>query len=85
MRPQLFNLAEDPDEVNDLAEDPAHSSIRDELVERVLDGWDPDEVTRKVALAQQDQRVLAAWARNVDPPDKYRVEQGPEMDFLDGP
>ena len=85
MRPQLFNLAEDPDEVNDLAEDPAHRSIRDELVERVLDGWDPDEVTRKVALAQQDQRVLAAWARNVDPPDKYRAEQGPEMDFLDGP
>ena len=49
MRPQLFNLAEDPDETNDLAEDPAHSSIRDELIERVLDGWDPDEVTRKVA------------------------------------
>ena len=85
MRPQLFNLAEDPDEINDLAEDPAHAHVRDELVERVLDGWDPDEVTRKVALVQQDQRVLAAWAKTVDPPDKYRAEQRPEMDFLDGP
>jgi choline-sulfatase len=85
MRPQLFNLAEDPDEMNDLAEDPAYSSIRDELIERVLDGWDPDEVTRKMAVAQQDQRVMTAWARNVEPPDNYRAEQGPEMDFLDGP
>ena len=85
MRPQLFNLAEDPDEMNDLAEDPAYSSIRDELVERVLDGWDPDEVTRKMAVAQQDQRVITAWARNVAPPDNYRAEQGPEMDFLSGP
>ena len=85
MRPQLFNLAEDPDEMNDLAEDPAHRSIRDELIERVLDGWDPDEVTRKMAVAQQDQRVITAWARNVAPPDNYRAEQGPEMDFLSGP
>ena len=85
MRPQLFNLAEDPDETNDLAEDPAHSSIRDELIEGVLDGWDPDEVTRKMAVAQQDQRVMTAWARNVAPPDNYRAEQGPEMDFLTGP
>ena len=85
MRPQLFNLAEDPDEMNDLAEDPAYSSIRDELVERVTDGWDPDEVTRKMSVAQQDQRVMTAWARNVAPPDNYRAEQGPEMDFLSGP
>ena len=50
--------------MNDLAEDPAYSSIRDELIERVLDGWDPDEVSRKMSQAQQDQKVMMDWAKN---------------------
>ena len=85
MRPQLFNLAEDPDEMNDLAEDPAHSSIRDELIERVTDGWDPVEVTRKMSMAQQDEQVMREWSENVDPPDTYRWDLRPEMDYVDGP
>ena len=85
MRPQLFNLAEDPQELNDLAEDPAYSAIRDELVARVLDGWDPDEVTRKMALAQRDEQVMREWAETVDPPDTYRWDLHPEMDYVDGP
>ena len=85
MRPQLFNLAEDPDETNDLAEDPAYNSIRDELIERVLDGWDPDEVTHKMSQAQQDQKVMMDWAKTVDPPDTYRWDLRPEMDYVDGP
>ena len=68
-----------------MAEDPAYSSTRDELVERVLDGWDPDEVTRKMSLAQQDQQVMMDWAKTVDPPDTYRWDLQPEMDYVDGP
>ncbi len=85
LRPQLFNLAEDPFETNDLAGDPAYASVRDELVARVLDGWDPDEVTRKLGLAQRDQRVMVDWARTVDPLETYRFELRPEMDHVDGP
>ena len=85
MRPQLFNLAEDPQELNDLAEDPAYASIRDELVGRVLDGWDPDEVTRKMAMAHRDELVMREWAETVDPPDTYRWDLHPDMDYVDGP
>ena len=71
--------------MNDLAEDPAYASIRDELVARVLDGWDPDEVTRKMAMAQRDEQVMREWAETVDPPDTYRWDLHPDMDYVDGP
>ena len=35
----LFNLERDPDEMQDLAGDPAYADICDELRARVLDGW----------------------------------------------
>ena len=68
-----------------LAEDPAHRSIRDELTARVLDGWDPDEVTRKMAMAQRDEQVMRQWAETVDTPDPHRWDLRPEMDYVDGP
>ena len=42
-------------------------------------------MTRKMSLAQQDQKVMMDWAKTVDPPDTYRWDLRPEMDFLDGP
>src|SRR5919108_1162349 len=43
-RPQLFDLAADPDELRDLGEDPRYAAVRQHLTERVLDGWDPDAI-----------------------------------------
>jgi len=55
--PELFDLARDPGEWNNLASDPEYAAIRDELVERVLEGWDPDACDE--ARWQSEERRLA--------------------------
>jgi choline-sulfatase len=42
--PELFNLADDPFEMNDLAADPACKAILDAMLAEILREWDPDEV-----------------------------------------
>jgi len=76
MDPQLFNLAEDPHETRDLAQ---------ELNEQVLDGWNADEIASKMRSIQRDEQIFNAWAKVVDPPDTYRWNLKPEMDYVDGP
>ena len=83
MEPQLFNLAEDPHELQDRAQDREYREIRDELTARVLDGWDPAIIALRMADIERDQQVLMSWARNVRLPDKYRWDLRPEMDYLD--
>ena len=36
-----------------------------------------------MAAKRADLPVLRDWARNVDPPDLYRWDLRPEMDYLD--
>ena len=36
--PALFNLEEDPDEMNDLGSDPRYEAVRARLLQRVYDG-----------------------------------------------
>ena len=71
-RPQLFDLEEDPHEMEDLAEDPRHAAIRGALIERVLADWDPEEIARRMAERVADKRLLQSWARTVRPPESYR-------------
>ena len=85
MEPQLFNLAEDPGEIRDLAQDADYRQIRQELTEQVLDGWDPEVIARKMADIRRDHAVLRAWAQKVDPPESMRWDMRPEMGYLDGP
>ncbi len=39
--PVLFNLEEDPRELNDLGSNPSYENVRDDLLGRLLIGWDP--------------------------------------------
>ena len=82
---QLFNLAEDPRETRDLAADPAFRKIAADLQAEVLDEWDPEWIAARMAALRQDRQILAAWARQVQPPDQYRWDLRPEMDYLDDP
>jgi choline-sulfatase len=66
--PQLFNVAEDPDEGRDLAADPAHESVRDDLRRRVLDGWDGEAIRQQLARRREDYDVIRRWNRQVVPP-----------------
>jgi choline-sulfatase len=81
--PQLFDLASDPYERNDLAGDPAHAAIRDRLLARVLDGWDPVQIAARIRERRLDKNVIDQWARSVRPPDEFRWHLEPEMNQLD--
>jgi choline-sulfatase len=85
MEPQLFNLAEDPGELVDRAQDPVCRPIRDELTARILDDWNPELVAGKMAALRADNRVLRAWAQQTKPPDHYRWPLRPAMNYLDEP
>nr|MCS5573073.1 DUF4976 domain-containing protein [Pseudomonadales bacterium] len=79
---QLFNLAEDPDELNDLAGHPDYTGVQQELIDRVLDGWDPDRIAETIRHKRVDYDIIADWARNTKPVDQYRWQLLPEMDYL---
>ena len=81
--PQLFNLADDPQELNDRAQDPSCRGVREEMMDRVLDGWDPDHIRDRMHVLKSEQELMEAWAKNVDPPDSIRWDLRPEMDYLD--
>ena len=55
MEPQLFDLASDPDELNDLGSSPAHADIRAELHAELLKICDPETVDRQ---ARADQAAI---------------------------
>lgn len=82
---QLFNLREDPRELDDRANDPAHRGVRDELVHLVLRDWDPEWVKAQMAERRADQPILNDWAQRVQPADKYRWPLLTGMDYLDKP
>ena len=82
--PQLFNLAEDPEELVDRASDPDCRGIREELTAQVLDGWNPEWIKTKMAAKKADTAILKAWAAKVKPPDVFRWPLKPEMNYLDG-
>lgn len=80
--PQLFNLTDDPGERFDLAQSAEHQTIRAQLLELVLTGWDPDEIDSIMAAKRADNQLLSAWAANTHPAESYRWELRPEMNVL---
>ena len=81
--PQLFDLAADPGERQDLAADAKHAAVRERLIARVTDGWDPAAVAERIRERRRDKDVLDAWARNVRPHDAFRWELKPEQNRLE--
>lgn len=58
---QLFDLQADPRETHDLGCDPAYADIRQELLNRAMDGWDGDNVQRRCALRTAELGVTQRW------------------------
>jgi choline-sulfatase len=83
MSPQLFNLAEDPGEMVDRADDPSCAAVRAELTARVLDGWSPSAIASVMAQKRQETRVLKAWADQTRPTEQYRWPLVSAMNRLD--
>jgi choline-sulfatase len=55
MQPQLFNLAEDPEELCDLGANPKHEGIRRQLETELRSICDPEAVD---AMAKTDQMTI---------------------------
>ena len=55
--PELFDLAADPDEWNDLAAQPKFQSVREDLTRRVLENWNPNECDER--RWQSEERRMA--------------------------
>ncbi|MGF1477383.1 MAG: sulfatase-like hydrolase/transferase [Geminicoccaceae bacterium] len=81
---QLFDLADDPDELNDLSASPAHRSVHDTLLAKVLADWDPDQIARRMAAKVGDKKLLSDWAKAVGPAEAFLWRVKMEDNWLDG-
>ena len=70
----LFNLKEDPGEINNLANDPAHASMVQELHGLLTSLVDPDAIT-EAAFRKQDQ-VLEDMVQKNTPEEFFRTLMG---------
>jgi choline-sulfatase len=80
--PQLFNLAEDPGELVDRAQDPACQAVRRDLIEMIQDGWRPVVIANRMVAMQADTEILRQWARHAQPADQFRWHLEPAMNYL---
>ena len=60
---QLFNMADDPDELNDLGNSDAHAAIRDQMHELLCRIVDPESVN-EAAFADQEKAIAANGGKN---------------------
>jgi choline-sulfatase len=65
--PAMFDLDADPGELNDLGDDPAYADIRAELLKKVYDGWDPEQVGRDAHELDQGHKAISASGKTVLP------------------
>lgn len=64
--PQLFNVADDPEEFEDRADDPACAEVKAELLARALKGWDGTAIEPRVQRRAAGRQVLRQWAGVVE-------------------
>ena len=58
--PLLFDLAADPGEFEDLGADPRYAPLREDLRQRLLAGWDPVGLERRVRQEQKERLLIRA-------------------------
>ena len=85
MPSQLFNLADDPEEINDLINDPAHAERAEHLTNLVLEDWDPEWVESKIREQSTNLEITIPWAKNTKPADTVRWNLNPDWDYLNTP
>ena len=64
--PMLFNLADDPDEINNLAQEPSHQSMVQSFHQEVIANWDLASL-RSDIIASQKARLLVHEAMRRNP------------------
>ncbi|MDP6666535.1 MAG: sulfatase-like hydrolase/transferase [Dehalococcoidia bacterium] len=83
MPSQLFNLADDPGEMNDLIDAPEHADVAMRLAKLLLDDWNPEQVDAQIRKQTADLGILVPWAKQTMPADTVRWDLKPNWDYLD--
>jgi arylsulfatase A-like enzyme len=65
--PALFDLQNDPGELNDLGEDADYAEIRNRLLKRIYEEWNPKEAARKSQEYRGYFDLLGQWGQTVKP------------------
>lgn len=63
--PQLFDLAADPHEQQDLGQSAKHEDARHELVIQVLTNWEPERLKQHAREKETDLQYLTHWGEEV--------------------
>jgi len=69
MRPQLFHVEDDPQEVHDRWNDPACRDVAADLQARLLDGWNPVTMEDRYVLRNKELRLIGEWVSRNHPPE----------------
>jgi len=70
--PTLYDLADDPDELVDLANDPAYAEHMTQLSARLLDGWDSTAIAQHQSFTRERTAIIRDWVKTTNPPEPMR-------------
>ncbi len=80
--PSLFNVEDDPQELKDLGADPRFHEVRNELLERVMSGWEPERVRSLCREFSALGRMMKKFPPVPDASNVRRVELNADVKLL---
>ena len=81
--PQLFDLKNDPLEKTNLADMPTHRELRDALMQKLTDDWNPQDIADRMKTRRVEKNILLEWAKNVQPTSSNIWRFSPEINRLE--
>ena len=81
--PALYNLDDDHGELRDLGADPAYADVRERLMARLLDGWDPDDVYEQSTAMLREMDIIKEWGATVRPLHEDALPVPPDAEHIE--
>lgn len=81
--PRLFDLANDPQETTNLAEDPSCAVQLGMMMAMILNGWDPHAIAKRMERRRINKDILANWAHQMNPVSTHLWPLDPAMNRLE--
>lgn len=82
---QLFNLDDDPLELNDRSRDPQCAAVVQSLQELVLADWDPEMIAVEMKARLAEKKILSQWAMKTKPSSVMSWPLRAEQNTLNNP